>query len=157
MSYQIGIRLNEAEYQGVQASCPRYGKSAAEVIRHFVDVRLQNPPGQQPVPQPAPQPVPRPVPQPGKLPELLVERIGVLRRDRENRFAVMSRAVQQLWDLLSSVPDRYAQQCLQLPPQLAVLAVLEYVNQRRRRVGEQGMKELGMKFWNPDGYQAAQY
>ncbi len=56
MSHQIGVRLNDAEYQGVQAACRRYGKSAAEVIRYFVDVCLQNPPGQQPAPQPAPPP-----------------------------------------------------------------------------------------------------
>lgn len=67
---------------------------------------------------------------------------------RERKVEVLDRAVRELWDLISCVPDLYAQQCLIKAPEEATAAVLQIIQERRQRVGQFGMNDVGISSWN---------
>lgn len=69
---------------------------------------------------------------------------------RERKVEVLERAVRELWDLISCVPYLYAQQCLTKTPEAATAAVLQIIQERRARIGQFGMKDVGISSWNPE-------
>jgi hypothetical protein len=76
--------------------------------------------------------------------------LDVLWVSRDRKREVLDRGVRELWALISSVPDIYRQQCLVQPPEVAAAAVLNYVLDRRKRVGQFGMNDVGISSWNPE-------
>jgi hypothetical protein len=69
---------------------------------------------------------------------------------RERKCEVLDRAVSELWDLITELPERYAQECLTKTPEAATAAVLDYVKERRRRLGQFGVADLRLRSWNPE-------
>lgn len=61
---------------------------------------------------------------------------------------MLKRAVDQLWELISRVPDLYRELCLSKSPEAAAVEVLTMIQEARGRVGQFGMNDVGINSWN---------
>jgi len=69
---------------------------------------------------------------------------------RERKVEVLDRAVKQLWELISRVPDAYRELCRSKSPEAAAAEVLAMITEARGRVGQFGMNDMGISSWNPE-------
>ena len=80
---------------------------------------------------------------------MLLILIDALWPRRVIRRSVLARAAPELEDLIAAVPGLWDEACRTKSPALAEAEVLAEVAERRRRLGELCLKDLGLRFWNP--------